>query len=129
MTVGRVNARLEPVIPVAIQTNSGPVPLEAIVDTGFNHELTLPPDLIDTLGLEYAAPVQATLAGDIRVYVDYYRATILWEQRAREVAVLEMDGAPLVGMALLADRRLTIDGTVDGVVRIERLAAGDSDKV
>ena len=126
MIIGRVSERREATIPLLLRAPDGSFrEVEATIDTGFNHELTLPPDWVRELRLQFAASVQATLAGDVRVYVDYYRAVVKWDGESREVSVLEMEGVPLVGMELLAFHRLTIDVTPAGVVRIERISENE----
>jgi clan AA aspartic protease len=119
---GAVNAQREPLVRLTLHDLSHrAVPFDAIIDTGFNHELTLPPEMVRQLGLEYAAPVQATLAGDVRVDVDCYRATIEWQGQTREVAALESEGAPLVGTELLNGNLLSIQVVAGGSLRIEEL--------
>jgi len=119
---GSVNAQREPIVRVALYDSANrAVPFDAIIDTGFNHELTVPPEVVRQLGLRYAAPIQATLAGNVRVYVDCYRATIEWQGQAREVAALELEGAPLVGMELLNGNVLSIEVFPGGSLRIEEL--------
>ena len=47
MITGVVNAEFEPIIPLSIRRSDGKVyTQDAIVDTGFNGWLSLPPDLI-----------------------------------------------------------------------------------
>ena len=47
------------------------------------------------------------------------RALVSWHGRYREVVVLEMGSAPLLGMSLLLDCRLTISCRPNGAVVIE----------
>ncbi len=54
MMTGRVNTDLEAVIPMTIYDRNGDIhPQEAIIDTGFNGWLSLPPDLINQLNLQW----------------------------------------------------------------------------
>jgi predicted aspartyl protease len=47
MITGTINAEFEPIIPLSICCSDGKVfTQDAIVDTGFNGWLSLPPDLI-----------------------------------------------------------------------------------
>ena len=122
MIVGGVNAAREAIIHVQVRGPGGVErTLEAVIDTGFNDELTLPRHLIAELGLLYAAPAQAALAGGQIAEMDYFRAMIMWDGRAREMLILEVPGMPLVGMGLLEGHRLTLDVLPDGQVTIERL--------
>ena len=45
----------------------------------------------------------------------------MWHGIEREVVVIASDGDPLVGMALRAGSRLTVDATPNGAVRVEEL--------
>ena len=54
---GVVNAALEAVVSLTIQGPSGQSrDIEAVIDTGFNDFLTLPPPLVAELGLAYRNP-------------------------------------------------------------------------
>jgi len=122
MIVGEVNAAREALIRLQVRGPAGiDRELRAAIDTGFNDELTLPGHLIAELGLSYAAPAQAALAGGQILEVDYFHATVVWDGHARETLVLELAGTPLVGMGLLDGYRLTLDALPAGHVRIERL--------
>lgn len=122
MIVGGVNAAREAVVQLKVRGATGTErTLEAAIDTGFNDELTLPRQLIAELGLAYAAPAQAALAGGQIVEMDYFRATVVWDGRARETLILEVAGTPLVGMGLLEGHRVTLDVLPGGRVTIEQL--------
>jgi hypothetical protein len=54
--------------------------------------------------------------------MDVFEATVLWDARERDVAVLVAEGAALVGMALLSGYRVTLEVEDGGSVRIEALA-------
>ncbi len=67
MIEGFVNANYEPVITLAVQGPSGrSQDIEAVVDTGFNGFLTLPPALVVDLGLTFQSEGWATLANGVR---------------------------------------------------------------
>jgi clan AA aspartic protease len=122
MIVGGANAAREALIQLEVRGPGGAQrTLDAAIDTGFNDELTLPRHVIAELGLAYGAPAQAALAGGQIVEMDYFRATIVWDGRARETLILEVAGTPLVGMGLLEGHRLTLDALPGGPVTIERL--------
>src|SRR5207302_3254527 len=54
MMTGIVNADLEPLLRLTVQDAGGqPHDVEAVIDTGFNGFLTLPPALIAALGLTW----------------------------------------------------------------------------
>lgn len=97
------------------------VEIEAIVDTGFDGELQLPPELIRRLGYPYEGSALGTLADGSEGRFDYHSGKVLWHGTEREVIVIASDGDPLVGMALLGGSRLTVDAVPSGAVRVERL--------
>ncbi len=122
MILGAVNTSREAIIGLTVRAPAGVSrEFQAAIDTGFNDQLTLPANIIAELGLPYAAPTQATLAGGQIVEVDYFHATIVWDGRACEALILELAGTPLVGMGLLDGYRLTLDAVPDGRVTIEPL--------
>ena len=71
MIDGAVNAAYEAVVPIAVRGPAGRVrDIEAVIDTGYNGFLTLPPVLVGALGLPFVTSGQAILAdggrGDLR---------------------------------------------------------------
>ena len=46
---------------------------------------------------------------------------IIWHGQGLEVPVLQADGGPLIGMALLNGSRVIMDVVKDGQVKIEKL--------
>jgi predicted aspartyl protease len=54
MMTGTVNAELEPLLRLTVRDVHGqPNQVEAVIDTGFNGFLTLPPALLTTFGLPW----------------------------------------------------------------------------
>ena len=96
--------------------------VEAVVDTGFTGSLTLPAESIRRLGLAHIGNRTFELANEQQSRFDIYRASVSWHDRARYIVVLQSEGAPLLGMALLWDSRLTLDALDGGAVEIEELA-------
>ncbi len=71
MITGVVTASWEAIIPLVLQSPAGDeYPLEAIIDTGFNGALTLPPALIAAAGLPLTGIDYATLADGTEVLFD-----------------------------------------------------------
>jgi clan AA aspartic protease len=95
--------------------------IECVIDTGFEGALPLPPAAVAALGLPYLTELTANLADDNGIRVDVHVATILWNGREREVAVLASGQRPLVGTALVAGHHLEIDFVENGVVLIDAL--------
>lgn len=123
MIQGTITSDREAILRLAVRGSSGQEEdVEAVLDTGFNDYLTLPPSLVARLGLSFAAPTQAILADGHVVQLDYYWATINWDGVPRLIPVLASEGGPLIGMSLLYgfDVRLRVlDG---GNVTIEAIS-------
>ena len=109
MIEGVVNTHYEAVVSLSLQGPGGQLQeVEAVVDTGYNGYLTLPPSLVARLGLSRRSHGQANLADGSVAYFDYYGVTVLWDGKMRDVDAGEMDSSPLVGMRLLYGHDLGI---------------------
>jgi clan AA aspartic protease len=95
--------------------------IEFVIDTGFQGALTLPVPAVAAMGLPFYEAVTANLADDSHVAVDVHKATILWDSRELQVAVLAMGQRPLLGTALLDGFNLSADFADDGPVTVVRL--------
>ena len=120
MIEGVVNAAYEPVIVLTLQGPSGRTrDIEAVVDTGFNGFLALPPALVADLGLPFISIGQATLADGSDVAFNVHGAALLWDGRPRHVEVGSAGATPLVGMLLLDGHDLNIQVRDGGRVLIQ----------
>lgn len=119
MIEGAVNDDLEPTISISLVDTFGHAhEVHAILDTGFNGELALPPDLIEQTGLE-AMGVRIAEMGDGRsVTLAVFAGRVSWDDAVRSVLVLS-GAAPLIGMSLLRDHRLYIDVSPGGTVTVD----------
>ena len=95
--------------------------MEAVIDTGFNGFLTLPPTLVAALHLPYHSGALATLGDGSTVALRKYEATLLWEGQERDILVLEAGGGSLAGMSLHYGSRVTLEIVDGGPVTIEAL--------
>ncbi len=95
--------------------------IKCVVDTGFEGFVTLPPAAVEKLGLTYITRINANLADNSNVSTNVYLATILWNGKERDVAVLAMGRRPLVGTALLQDYHLRIDFYEGGTVSVDEV--------
>jgi clan AA aspartic protease len=120
--VGSVTARREPAIRLRLIGPTGQSEeILAVIDTGFNGTLALPPTLVAWLSFEREETSRVRLAaGDIRPF-DLYSVTVDWDGQPRTVLAFAMGTAPLIGMALLEGYRLTLDAIDGGLVLIEAL--------
>ena len=126
MVAGRVishNANLKPVVELLVYGHSeARARVQAIVDTGFTEQLTLPANAISKLGLPFEHEENLTMANDQPVTFQAFNARVEWNGQIREVKVLEAEGDPLIGMAMLRDHDLHIRAITDGNVSIESIA-------
>ena len=120
MIEGIVNAYYEPVITLSLQGPDGQVQeVEAVVDTGYNGLLTLPPSVVSDLRLPYASHGEASLADGSVAEFDVYGVTVLWDGQPRYIEADEASSLPLVGMMLLDRHNLNIDVENGGSVLIQ----------
>lgn len=121
MITGKIVDNQEATIELEIVSVNYTEKIEALIDTGFTGELTLPSDLIERLGLPRIGELPITLGDGQIVDVEMYLAIVLWHGEERIVQALCTDGKPLIGMSLLYGNRLTLDVLTDGKVSIESL--------
>lgn len=125
MIEGAVNAAYEAVVPIAVSGPAGRVrDVEAVIDTGYNGFLTLPPVLVAELGLPFVSNGQAILADGGEATFDIHSVTVLLDGQPRDVDVYVSDTAPLVGMRLLDGHGVCIEVESGGRVVIERGTTG-----
>ncbi|WP_310489215.1 clan AA aspartic protease [Chamaesiphon sp. VAR_69_metabat_338] len=122
MIIGIVNADFEPIIPLSICSSDGKVyPQEAIVDTGFNGWLSLPPDLIAELTLKWKRRGRAILGDGTECVFDVYEAVLVWDGNMLTIPIDEADSEPLVGMSLMEGYQLTVQVFEGGHVELSQL--------
>ena len=120
MITGTVNASLQPLIRLPIRSTDGlHQEIEALVDTGFNGSLTLPPNIIAALALPWRTRALVTLANGLEDECDVHTATIVWDGGVRNILVEAANTDPLVGMALLRGYELRMQVIAGGTVVIE----------
>ncbi len=122
MIEGLVNANYEAVISLPLRGPAGQTQIDAVVDTGFNGFLTLPPTVVEELGLLLRGRGRAILANGSEDFFDVYDVTVLWDNQPRFVPADEADTTPLVGMALLEAHSLHIEVADGGTVVIQAMA-------
>src|SRR6266446_2956412 len=95
--------------------------VEAVIDTGYTASLTLPPALIQALGLRWQTVDRVKLADGSTCIFDVYEAKVVWDGKERHILVDEADTDPLVGMRLLKGYELKMQVRARGKVTIKRL--------
>lgn len=122
MIEGFVNANLEAVVTLPLQGPGGRTwEVDAVIDTGFNGYMTLPPTLVADLGLPVVGDGEAVLADGSEAAFDVYGVTLLWNGQVRYVETGAVGAAPLVGMSLLDSHNLNIDIREGGHVAIQAM--------
>ena len=126
MISGTVTANREAVLRLTIfDTNDQPHELSAIIDTGFNGNLTLPSDLVSALELTCVRLVRAILADGSEIISNVYEARVLWDGKPVTISVSEANADPLVGMSLMYGYELVMP-IVDGATFTLRSIANPS---
>ncbi|HXU33230.1 MAG TPA: clan AA aspartic protease [Thermoanaerobaculia bacterium] len=122
MIFGRVNAFREAIVTLVLRSAEGQDQnIEAVVDTGFNGHLTLPPDVVAALGLPFRRSGRALLGDGRAVTFDVHEAVILWGGSPLRIPVDVADTDPLMGMGLLYGHSLSIHIIENGEVTVRAL--------
>lgn len=108
MISGWVNAYREAIVQLPLRSQGREQPIDALIDTGFNGYLTLPPHLIESFGLPFLRNGRAVLGDGSTVTFDIHEAVILWNGRPRRIPVDAADTEPLLGMGLLEGHELNV---------------------
>ncbi|MBD2603317.1 clan AA aspartic protease [Scytonema hofmannii FACHB-248] len=124
MIAGIVNGDFEPIILLSICSVTGQIyTQDAIVDTGFNGWLSLPPSLIAELGLIWKRRGRAILGDGSECIFNVYEAVVLWDGAILTIPIDEADSEPLIGMSLMEGYQLTIQAIDGGRVELNKLNA------
>ena len=120
MIKGVLNDDLETMVVVEISNGNGAFQsVNALLDTGFGGDLTLPSDEVARLGLKYADQTPLILAGDQPMQASVHHGYVKWFGSVRRIDVIAMEGQPLLGMTLLAGCKITIHARPGGEALIE----------
>jgi clan AA aspartic protease len=123
MITGIVNTDFEPIIPLSICGSDGKVyTQDAIVDTGFNGWLSLPPNLIAELNLKWKRRGRAILGDGSECVFNVYEAVLVWDGNFLTIPIDEADSEPLVGMSLMEGYQLTVQVLEGGCVELSKVA-------
>ena len=120
MIEGVVNAAYEAVVSLPVRGPAGQTrEIEAVVDTGFNGFLTLPPAVVAELGLPLVSIGRATLADGSEIAYDVYGIAVFWDGQTKYIEADSADTTPLVGMQLLDRHNLYVEVEGGGRVSIQ----------
>jgi len=101
MIVGIISSDREATLFISVNGAITPQQSEVVIDTGFNGYLTLPSSQIAELNLPFHSQVIVTLGDASNVILRRFQATVNWDEQEREILVLEAEGGPLLGIAML----------------------------
>lgn len=121
MMQGRVNQRCEATLGIAVRHNETTQMVDAVIDTGFSGFLTLPSEMIATLGFSWEGRDFATLGDGTFCTFEVYIGLVIWDGQYREIYINESETVPLIGMQLLRGYDLRIQAIEGGLVTIEAL--------
>ncbi|HXU40523.1 MAG TPA: clan AA aspartic protease [Blastocatellia bacterium] len=121
MIAGWVSHSREAIIRLVVSGPGETINIDAVIDTGFDGSLSLPPALISRLNLPLQGSARTVLGDEGRIVFDFYEATVIWDGLTRRVSVDEADTDPLVGMGLLDGYELSIELVSQSAVAIELL--------
>ena len=121
---GVVHDAILPVLTLFVSGENGSATeIDFAVDTGFTEAMTLPPDIIDELNLQFNKEIALILADGAEYSGVVYTGWVQWHDRVREIEVISVDADPLIGMRLLAGSNLSIDAKPGGAVTVSELPA------
>ena len=124
MIAGIVNADFEAIISLSVCDSEEKIyTQDAIIDTGFNGWLSLPPDLIDLLNLKWKRRGRAILGDGSECVFNVYEAVVVWDGDYLTIPIDEADSEPLVGMSLMEGYQLTVQVIEEGSVEICKVSA------
>ena len=119
---GRVNQNREAILKlVIIGEENCKIAIDAVIDTGFNGDLILPPEAISELGLKLQGYQKAVLGDGTTSQFQVYAATVIWDGSRKLVEVNAATSGVLIGMGLLEGYKLEVNSTPDGIVTITSL--------
>jgi clan AA aspartic protease len=118
---GIINSELEAIVRLWIRGPLREIEAEAIIDTGFNGTLVLPPEVITELGLSLKGRGRGALANGSVISFPLYAALIFWNGRLLEISVGATETKPFIGMSLLRGSELAMQVTEGGAVSIHEM--------
>ena len=122
MIYGVVNLRREATLPLVVGNSSGQRQvIDTVIDTGFDGFLSLPSEIIVSLGSPWTISNMATLGDGSETLFDFYTGTVIWDGQYRTIDIAESETEPLLGMAMLYGHQLQINTIEGGTVKIEAL--------
>lgn len=120
MILGQVRRRFPRVV-LALPGREGSFEVELIVDTAFDGDIALPPDLARRLESQPAGNRGLSLADGSLFVSPAVEILLDWGDEERTTEVLVLDGSPLLGVVLMEGLRLGAEMEPGGEVSLEPL--------
>jgi clan AA aspartic protease len=119
---GQIGANGEPRSNLKIRDASGHTfQFNAVVDTGFNGAISLPPSLLQSLGFTSDAEGTAFLVDGTSISYDIYPVELEWDGIGQRMSIWALGDEPLVGCDLLRGYELRVEFAAPGAVDIQKL--------
>ena len=124
MKIGTIDASGEALVPLTVEglgSEGTQHDVEALLDTGFDGFLALPPTLIDVLDLEQVSREQyMTASGEIH-FTGVYEAVVVFGDRRRVIDEIVEAAEPLMGVGCLWEFKVCLGFREDGDITLEKL--------
>jgi len=122
MILGSVNVSREAIIEIAVLSDNKQIKsVRAVVDTGYTGDLILSRAIVNELGLTIRGIQDAILGDGSFTMFEMYAGSVIWDGQVRRVEVNASETESLIGMGLLEEYKLEIEGRLGGVVKITAL--------
>ena len=122
MILGNVNNNREAVIQIAVLNDRKQIKaIKAVIDTGYTGDLMLPKAIINELELILRGIQSATLGDGSLTMFEMYAGSVIWDGQVRRIEINASETESLVGMGLLEEYKLEIEGRPEGIVKITAL--------
>lgn len=119
MITGAVTPDREAVIRLNVRGPTGRRrTLDAVIDTGYDGWLSLPPDVVSRLQLPWRRRGLALLADGTESVFDIHQGVVVWDKRQRRIPIDAVGLVPLVGMAMMNDYELQVQVRSGGRVTL-----------
>ena len=122
MKIGTIDSSGEARVPLTVAglgTEGPQRNVSALLDTGFNGVLALPPALIDTLELEQTSREQYMTASGVTHFTGVYEAIVIVGERREIVGEVVEAAEPLLGVGLLWRFKVCLEYREDGDVTLD----------
>jgi clan AA aspartic protease len=122
MILGSVNASREAIVQIVVLNESKKTQVvSAVIDTGYTGDLMLPKSIVEELQLSLRGIQEATLGDDSVAVFELYTGSVIWDGEIRNVEINASEVSALLGMGMLENFKLEVEGKLWGQVRITAL--------